>query len=149
MMLLFPKGCRACCAATLFLAYSALSVAADAQPAAVPPTPVSSILQMFFGLGLVLLLIAGAAWVLKRFSNSQFGMSSDVKVVSAVAVGPKERVVLIDVGATRIVLGVAPGLVNKIMEMPRPEEAMKSSADAPPSFVDKLKEKLVMRGESR
>lgn len=146
-MLLFPKSCRVCYTATLLLFCSGFSVAADAQHAVSPPTPISSLLQMLFGLGLVLILIAGGAWLLKRFSNAQFGMSSDLRVVSAVAIGPKERVVLVDVGETRMVLGVAPGHVNKLMEMPRPQEAVSPDNASTVSFIDRLKERLVARGE--
>jgi flagellar protein FliO/FliZ len=102
---------------------------------------------MLFGLGIVLLLIAGGAWLLKRISDSQFGLSNDIKVVSAVAVGPKERVVLVDVGEMRLVLGVAPGRVNKLMEVPRPEGVATPEGAKQISFIDRLKERLVARGE--
>lgn len=146
-MLLFPKSCRVCHTATLLLLYSGFSVAADAQQVISPPTPFSSALQMLFGLGIVLLLIAGGAWLLKRLSDAQFGITSDIKVVSAVAVGPKERVVLVDIGETRVVLGVAPGHVNKLMEMPRPEHDVLPNNATSVSFIDKLKERLIARGE--
>lgn len=147
MMLLFLKSCRVQHAATLLFLYSGCSFAADVQQNISSPTPVSSVLQMFFGLGLVLLLIAGGAWLLKRLSDAQFGISNHIKVVSAVAVGPKERVVLVDVGETRLVLGVASGQVNKLMEMPRPEGVATSQGEIQISFIDRLKERLVARGE--
>lgn len=147
MMLVFPRDCRNFIAAIFLLLLPIFSVAADSQQLPPPPTPFFSVLQMLFGLGIVLLMIAGGAWILKRFSDAQFGLTKDIRVVSAVAVGPKERVVLVDVGETRLVLGVAPGHVNKLTEMPRPDEVDNAVSTVPTPFVIKLKEKLAARGE--
>ncbi len=97
--------------------------------------------RMLFALGIVLAAIAGMAWLLKRMSPGQAGSVSDLRVVAAVAVGPKERVVLVDVAGTRLVLGVAPGQVTKLMEMPRPDASEALPVTVPP-FVDKLKAML-------
>jgi flagellar protein FliO/FliZ len=90
-----------------------------AQPAIVA-SGFASMLQVLFGLGLVLAAIAGTAWLLKKLAPGQVAGSGAVRVVGGVAVGPKERVVLVDVGETRLVLGVAPGHVSTLLEMPRP-----------------------------
>jgi flagellar protein FliO/FliZ len=99
---------------------------------------------MLLGLGIVLVAIACTVWLLRRLTPGQVGSASDLRVVAAVAVGPKERVVLVDVGEQRLVLGVAPGQVTKLSEMPKPATEEIVPAPLPP-FVIKLKEMLVKR----
>lgn len=144
------RGFRAFVAVTIFLITSSPALAADQ---AVPPISVSPLvnsLQMLFGLGVVLAAIAVTAWLLRRLAPGQVGGVGDLRVVAAVAVGPKERVVLVDVGDTRLVLGVAPGLVTRLHEMPRPDDADSQLA---PSLTDpvvsKFKDLLALRGGAK
>ncbi len=89
--------------------------------------PVSSIsfggmLQVFFGLLVVLAVVAATAWLLRRFSLGQHAIGGVVRVVGGVALGPRERMVLVEVGETWLVLGVAPGQVNTLHTMQRPAD---------------------------
>lgn len=98
-----------------------LSASAFAASAPAPATTsIASLLQVLLGLGLVLGAIAGTAWLLRRLAPGQVSAAGSLRVVGGVAVGPKERVVLVDVGDTRLVLGVAPGRVSTLHQMPRP-----------------------------
>lgn len=152
MISVFSRICRNMIAAFSCLLFSLTCFAVDntgslTQPAL--PSPIASAFQMLFGLGVVLLLIAGMAWMLKKFTPGQVGSHGDLRVVSAVAVGAKERVVLVDVGDTRLVLGVAPGNVVKLLEMSRTDKTEQVADNEPPkSFVMKLKEVIARRGES-
>lgn len=80
-----------------------------------PPAPIfttDNMLQMVSSLILVLIVIGGLAWVLKRFGISSTASSGAIKVIATAGVGQRERVVLIEIENTRLVLGVAPGRVN-------------------------------------
>ena len=44
-----------------------------------------------------------------------------IKVLGAAAVGPRERVVLVEIGEQVLVLGVAPGSVTRLHDMKRSE----------------------------
>lgn len=99
-----------------FLLLTIPSVAIAADPAA-SPSAAGAMLQSFFALLLVLGVIAGAAWLLKRTQQLQ-GMNNQIlKNVSAIGVGAKERVVIVEVGDTWLVLGVAPGQVRTLHSM--------------------------------
>lgn len=142
--------CRNVLAAFSCLLFPLLCFSADSLPQPALQSPFSSALQMLFGLGVVLLVIAGMAWMLKKFMPGQVASNGDLRVVSAVAVGAKERVVLVDVGETRLVLGVAPGHVVRLLEMDRPELSEQVQADAiSKPFVIKLKEVIAHRGEAK
>lgn len=148
MISVYSRICRSLyVAAFSFLVSPLLSNAADmAQPSSIV-TPISGLFRMLFGLGIVLVIIAGMVWLLKRTSLGQTGNAGGLRVVSAIAVGPKERVVLVDVGETRLVLGVAPGHVVRLLEMERPDDTdVPTSEKNSLSFVDKLKEVIAARG---
>lgn len=124
--------------------------ASDQAPIA-GTTPFISFLQVLFGLGLVLAAIAGTAWLLKRLGPGQVSAAGALRVVGGVAVGPKERVVLVDVGDTRLVLGVAPGHISTLHQMPRPVDDPSNPRIEPIAgqFQDKLKALLNRKRERR
>lgn len=76
-------------------------------------------MQIIFSLILVLAAVALVAWIMKRINLPQQGAASLLKVISGVAVGPRERVVLMEVNDTWLVVGVAPGQVRTLHSMPK------------------------------
>lgn len=104
--------------------------------AAEAPSATGAMLQSFFALLLVLGVIAGAAWLLKRTQNLHGPVNTVLKNVSAIAVGPKERVVVVEVGDTWLVLGVAPGQVRALHTLPRQE--LPASTPIAPKFAEWL-----------
>ena len=79
------------------------------------------------GLGevtLALLLVLGAvfalAWLLKRARGFGSRAGGALEVLAQVPLGQKERAVLLKVGATQLLLGVAPGRVNTLYVLPEP-----------------------------
>jgi len=104
--------------------YSPLFAAADtARPAYTPAPPAAvssgSVMQIIFSLLLVLAAVALVAWIMKRINLPQHGAASLLKIISGAAVGPRERVVLLEVNDTWLVLGVAPGQVSMLHTMPK------------------------------
>jgi len=98
-----------------------LAIAQTARPAFTPPAAVStgSVLQVIFSLVLVLAAVVLVAWILKRINLPQQGAGSVLKVISGVAVGQRERIVLVEVNDTWLVVGVAPGQVRTLHSMPK------------------------------
>jgi flagellar protein FliO/FliZ len=66
-----------------------------------------------------LVLLVGSLWLLKRLTAVRGPASGMMRVVAATAVGGRERVVILEVGSTWLVLGVAPGRVSALAEIPR------------------------------
>ncbi|MBI5900942.1 MAG: flagellar biosynthetic protein FliO [Rhodocyclales bacterium] len=83
------------------------------------PSLGAGILQMLLGLGGVLVLLVGSLWLLKRLTAVRGPGAGMMRVVAATAVGGRERVVIVEVGSTWLVLGVAPGRVSPLAEIPR------------------------------
>jgi flagellar protein FliO/FliZ len=100
-------------------------------PASSAPVLATSVMQMVFGLVLVIGLLVGSLWLLKRLSAGNAAASGLMRVVSGVAVGPRERVVVVEVGETWLVLGVAPGRVNTLHQLPRAASPAAAPGSAP------------------
>jgi flagellar protein FliO/FliZ len=98
-------------------ALPAVARAAEAPAPAV--SAAGSMLQVFIGLVAVLLLIAGTAWVAKRLGVARGGSSSLLQVVASASVGARERVVVVEVGDSWLVVGVAAGSVNALATLPK------------------------------
>jgi len=121
--------------------------AQNAAPAAVPSVvSFGGLFQMLFALLLVLGAILGTAWLLKRFGPTQLGPGGALKVLGGVAVGPRERLVLVEVGETWLIVGVAQGQVTAVHTMARPADAALTAAGEPASsFAERLKQMLGSR----
>jgi flagellar protein FliO/FliZ len=78
-----------------------------------------SALQLLLGLAAVLVLLFASLWLLKRLSTPRGEAAGLLRVVAGTAVGARERVVVLEVGGTWLVLGVAPGRVSALAELPR------------------------------
>lgn len=61
---------------------------------------------MLAGLVAVLVLIAALAWASKRLNLNLPGASNQLKLVSAMSVGPKEKVMLIEAEGNKLLIGV-------------------------------------------
>ncbi|GAB7129450.1 hypothetical protein JCM19000A_39580 [Silvimonas sp. JCM 19000] len=129
-------------------ALGSASASARASAAAAAPVVSSSsflqLLQVVLALAFVLALIFGAAWVMRRFSLVPGGLNNRLRVVSGVMVGPKERVVIVEMDDTWLVVGVTPQNVSLLHTRPRPEDAPVVQPMATP-FAGKLAELMKKR----
>jgi flagellar protein FliO/FliZ len=92
---------------------------ATAMPA--PPSPGGSLLQTVFSLIVVLAVLVGLAWLLKRYGPKNINGNANVKLVGALSVGARERILVVEVGEQWIVVGASPGRMNALATMPRQE----------------------------
>jgi flagellar protein FliO/FliZ len=93
--------------------------------------------EVTLALILILALIAGLAWVMKRMRGlGGRGAYSRIQVLSETTVGLKERCVLVRVGDTDILVGVAQGNVRALHVFPAGAntEAPPPPADAGPTL---------------
>jgi len=88
----------------------------------------AGLLQTIFALLLVLGLLIGLAWLLKRYGPKTSGGAANLRVVGALNIGGRERIMVVEVGDQWIVVGAAPGRVNALHTMPRQEGELSASA---------------------
>lgn len=105
-----------------------------------------ALFQGLLGLLIVLAALAVFFWFLRRFAPGQTGAQGVVKVVGGVMLGPRERLVVVEVGETWLLLGVGGGQVNTLHTLPRPANYVPSPRDPLPGFAEKFKDLIQKRG---
>lgn len=128
-----------------FLAGLALALPAWGAEPTPPVSTGGALFQGLVGLLIVLATLAVFFWFLRRFSPGQTGAQGAVKVVGGVMLGPRERLVVVEVGETWLLLGVGGGQVNTLHTLPRPAGFVPSPQNPMPGFADKLKELISKR----
>jgi flagellar protein FliO/FliZ len=133
--------------ASLIPGLPALAFAADTPVAATAPavSTAGSLLQVFVGMVAVLLLIAATAWVARRLGVTRGGSSGLLHVVSSASVGARERVVVVEVGESWLVVGVAPGSVNALMTLPKGEAQLPAAPGLNATFAARLNQMIEKR----
>lgn len=94
-----------------------------AAPGAITSAPasgVASLGQVTLALCIVLGAIFLCAWLARRMRNITSGRAGALNIVAEVRLGPKERAVLLQVGNTQLLVGVAPGQINALHVLTEP-----------------------------
>ena len=113
------------------------------------PVGLGNVLQMFFGLFVVVAIIFGMAWFMRRMGNMQGMAAGNLKVLGGVSVGQRERVVLLQAGDVQLLLGVAPGEVRTLHVMEEPIVINTNSKSSLTSgFAEKLQSAMKQRKSS-
>ncbi len=89
-------------------------------PAATPAAQVglSQFAQVFGALVLVLVLIVGLALSAQRLRLGRGTNGRHLRIVDALALGTRERLLLVDVAGERVLLGVAGGRIERLHVLP-------------------------------
>lgn len=88
-------------------------------PAWAAPDTAASMLTVLLSLALILGGFVAVAWLARRYLPGM-GAHGAVKVVGSTAVGARERVVVIEIDDTWLLLGVGGGNVRVLHTLPRP-----------------------------
>jgi flagellar protein FliO/FliZ len=110
-----------------FFAAGALLLIPSAAMAATSDTT-SGMLTVLLSLVLILGGFVAVAWLARRYLPGM-GVQGAVKVVGTTPVGTRERVVVVEVDDTWLLLGVGGGNVRLLHTLPRPAGSDKSPAD--------------------
>lgn len=123
---------------------------AMAQPAYTPPAAVStgSLVQITFSLLMVLACIIAVAWLLKRMNLAQHSTGNLLKVIGSVAIGQRERVVLIEVNDTWLLVGVGPGQIRTLHTLEKVEDWQSATPSVPDNKFANLLSSMLKPGFS-
>lgn len=158
-----PAAAEVPASAAVTTAPSTTTTAPAITPMRPPPQvalPASSgsgaagLLQTIFALLLVLGLLIGLAWLLKRYGPKPGGGLANLRVVGALNIGGRERIMVVEVGDQWIVVGAAPGRVNALHTMPRQDVDLGAGTGAAQGgipatrFADWLKNTMDKRNAS-
>ncbi|WP_269532387.1 flagellar biosynthetic protein FliO [Chitinimonas sp. BJYL2] len=128
-------------AAALTAAACVCSAADEAAKVAALPTVATpsiwSIFQVMFALIVVVAGIIGTLWLMRRFGQGQIAGTAQMRIVGTVQLGPRERVVVVELRDTWLVLGVTGVEISTLHTLPKPADADQPTATAN-LFADRL-----------
>lgn len=87
---------------------------------AIDPLGAEQLWRTFGSLALLIALILGAFYLMRRAGTGPRGAGRQIRFVDALALGQRERIVLVQVGEEQIVLGVSPGRVERVHVLEHP-----------------------------
>ena len=101
------------------------SVPVAAQTTVIPETPGipgGALWQLLFGLALILGLLFLFTYLMRRFNGGRaFGNTGPLRVVGGLMIGPRERIVLVEIDDTWLVIGIVPGQIKTLHTLPKGE----------------------------
>ncbi len=113
------------------------------------PVGLGNYLQMFLGLFLVVGLIFGMAWFMRRLSGVNSVAAGNLKVLGGISVGQRERVVLVQAGDTQLLVGVAPGQIRTLHVMDEPISSVaETGSKTSNGFAEKLHAAIKSRSQT-
>ncbi|SDV46591.1 flagellar biosynthetic protein FliO [Chitinasiproducens palmae] len=116
---------------------AAVSPASSPAPAAVPGATVpgfgvGSVLRTLLGLAAVLLAVLACGWLARRLNARGVSSGRLARVVGGVSLGNRERVAVVEIADTWLVLGVTPGGITTLHTLPA---AARAASDVPRASV--------------
>lgn len=108
---------------------------AQAADPANPTVSAGTYFQTGLALAFIVSLLIGAAWLARKISGGKKFGRSDMKIIGGVALGPRERIVLLEIGNQWLVIGIVPGQIRTLHTMEKgtaiPADDLQSSAEKP------------------
>lgn len=75
---------------------------------------------LVLGLLFLLALVVGGWWLVRRMGGISVGGNRQLRVLASLPVGPRERVVIVEIADEQWALGVAPGRVSLLHRFEQP-----------------------------
>ncbi|MGF6707134.1 flagellar biosynthetic protein FliO [Pseudomonas frederiksbergensis] len=129
----------------LALPFSALAAEPVTTAATAVATPAVSsgvagqLTQLVFALVLVLGLIFFLAWLLRRVQQAgPAGKGQVIELIGSRALGPRDRLMLVQVGNEQILLGLSPGNITALHVLKEPVQVPENAEKATPEFAQHL-----------
>ncbi|EHP43884.1 flagellar biosynthesis protein, FliO [Cupriavidus basilensis OR16] len=112
----------------------------------VPVSSATGLAQAGLGLFAVIALILLLAWLARRAGLVRHGQGGQMKVVGSTMLGPRQRLVMVEVGDTCLVLGVSAGEIRTLHTLPaqaahKPDQP--SGSTATPGSAGSFGQKLL------
>lgn len=100
--------------------------------------PIDKILQTGGALVLVLIVIATLAWILRRYNRSGRNGQGELALLGGLALGGRERLMLVRAGQDRVLIGVAPGQIRALHVLSRANDSGETRTEPTGGFEKTL-----------
>lgn len=116
------------------------------QPSAVPGSPLLQVSGALLGIIAFILVVA---WLAKRVGLAGKNAGArGLKLSASTSLGPRERVVIVEVEDARLVLGVTASNIQVLHKLPAAPVSTDAAAEVPADFQSVMKSLLKRSGRS-
>lgn len=98
--------------------------------------------SVLFGLIAVIAMIVGLAWMARRFGMMQPRDNALIQIVGTASLGARERVAIVQVQDSWIVVGVSNAGVTSLATLPKGNVSLPPGVASPAGFAERLKAML-------
>src|SRR3569832_185071 len=134
---------RRWCAPLTALAYAPpLFAQTEVAKTRVDPMSAEYVVKTAVGMIVVIGIIVALAWLVRLMGKMNGLMSGEVKIVSSLSLGAREKIVLVQVGEEQFLLGAPPQQINRIARIKSPVAAGAAAAPAERLTIQQLFAKL-------
>lgn len=106
------------------------------------PLGMGQLFQTFFSLLLVILVIIGIAWVMRRSGRFGSALGGQLKAIGGLSLGGRDRILLVDAGGTHLLIGISPAGIRTLHVFPEPLQLDESYSGGAPPFAETLQKIL-------
>lgn len=145
----YSRFYRLCSNVACLLLFALSSENSLAQASTVEPGGPSSaaILQMLLGLLLIIGILFAGAYLLRKLNGGRsFGNSGPLRIVGGLMISARERIVLVEVGSSWLVVGIVPGQIKTLHTLAKGE--LPAQSDEKP-FGQWLKQVTERKNENK
>ena len=104
-----------------------------------PGVSAGSYLLAALALALIVFLLLGTAWFARKLSGGKGFGQGGMKVVGGVTLGPRERIILVEVDESWLVIGIVPGQIRTLHTLARGHLPSTATTPNDPPFAQWLK----------
>lgn len=126
----------------LLISTSIMAETSTSELPVVDPISTGYLMKLTGGLLVILVLIFALAWLMKKLQLTQNSQNGLIKIVSAISVGNRDRIALIQVGDEQVLVGLTPGNMQKLHTLKKPVTHVATDPSEVQSFSKKFNQIL-------
>lgn len=132
----------------LLLSYVPTLVMAEVDKLANSPITTDYMAKLLLSLGLVVVLIFGLAWLVKRFNFIPQQNQGLIKIISTLSIGSRDRLALVQVGEEQLLIALTPGKISKLHSLKKPVESIEQAQSSFKNKLDSIMDKQKTNNEA-